>query len=476
MKITVDRKYKKELYTISNLYVDGTWISNVIEDTDRGLKQTDSVASIKAKKVYAKTAIPSGTYKVTLDFTSPKFSKKEYYKKFCNGKVPRLCNVPGFDGILIHCLTPDMEILTENGWQDMQSYYENPAANCYSYNVEKDCIELVPVEDFIVQDYDGKLYCNEGRRINYSVTDKHRMFVGNKNRKGELHYSFRTADNLLTENTFLTSSYNAGEEIDNNLLTFYRLIMAVQADGYIINWSNKSSQVRFHFKKERKINRVKKLITDLGYSYRDHIDCEGKTHISLCSELSNLIAEIMNSDRKLTNNKELPLEILKLDSSYLKELLMEYLFWDGRYENYLKNNNSMSISSTNRNTLNILQAMATLCGMRSYIKKDHGVNIYVLLLYNTQDKIQPEPSTYTTKNYEGQVWCLSNVNTTLVVRQNYRTMIIGNCGVNQNSSAGCLIVGYNTARGKVTNSQEAFEKLYKKLLEDKNNLTIEIKE
>lgn len=102
MKITVDRKYKKELYTISNLYVDGTWISNVIEDTDRGLKQTDSVASIKAKKVYAKTAIPSGTYKVTLDFTSPKFSKKEYYKKFCNGKVPRLCNVPGFDGILIH--------------------------------------------------------------------------------------------------------------------------------------------------------------------------------------------------------------------------------------------------------------------------------------------------------------------------------------------------------------------------------------
>lgn len=102
MKITVDRKYKKELYTISNLYVDGTWFCNVIEDTDRKLKQTDSLAHIQKVKVASSTAIPSGTYKVTLDVVSPKFSKKSYYMNFCKGKLPRLCNVPGFEGILIH--------------------------------------------------------------------------------------------------------------------------------------------------------------------------------------------------------------------------------------------------------------------------------------------------------------------------------------------------------------------------------------
>lgn len=102
MKITVDRKYKKELYVISNLYVDGEWYCNVIEDTDRGLRQTDSTTHIKSVKVASKTAIPSGTYKVTLDVVSPKFSKKSYYMSFCKGKLPRLCNVPGFDGILIH--------------------------------------------------------------------------------------------------------------------------------------------------------------------------------------------------------------------------------------------------------------------------------------------------------------------------------------------------------------------------------------
>lgn len=111
MKIVIDRKYKKATYTISNLTIDGKWFCNVIEDTDRNLDNSMSAAHIqKVKDVNgnginddAITAIPRGTYKVTLDVVSPKFSKKDYYKKFCNGKVPRLLNVPGFDGVLMHC-------------------------------------------------------------------------------------------------------------------------------------------------------------------------------------------------------------------------------------------------------------------------------------------------------------------------------------------------------------------------------------
>lgn len=102
MKLVVDRKYKKDLYTISNLYIDGKWFCNVIEDTDRDLTQKTPLNEIKAKKVYAKTAIPSGTYKVTLNVISPSFSKKPYYISTCGGRVPRLLNVPGFEGILIH--------------------------------------------------------------------------------------------------------------------------------------------------------------------------------------------------------------------------------------------------------------------------------------------------------------------------------------------------------------------------------------
>ncbi len=102
MKLRLDRKYKKATYSIGKLYVDGQYFCDTVEDKDRGLTDKDSLEKIKATKVYAKTAIPLGTYKITMGVISPKFSQKPYYKAFCNGRLPRLLNVKGFDGILIH--------------------------------------------------------------------------------------------------------------------------------------------------------------------------------------------------------------------------------------------------------------------------------------------------------------------------------------------------------------------------------------
>ena len=40
MELVVDRKWKKQGYTISNLTIYGKWFCNVLEDTDRGLTQS----------------------------------------------------------------------------------------------------------------------------------------------------------------------------------------------------------------------------------------------------------------------------------------------------------------------------------------------------------------------------------------------------------------------------------------------------
>ena len=62
-----------------------------------------SAVTIASKKIMHKTAIPTGTYKVTMNVISPRFSKKDFYKKnACDGRLPRLIDVPGFDGVLIH--------------------------------------------------------------------------------------------------------------------------------------------------------------------------------------------------------------------------------------------------------------------------------------------------------------------------------------------------------------------------------------
>lgn len=96
---------EKEKYTIGRLYINGEFICNTIEDTDRGLTQSMSEEEIKSKKIYGKTAIPSGRYKILMNVVSPKFSQKEFYMNVCKGKVPRLEGIKGFSGVLIHSAT-----------------------------------------------------------------------------------------------------------------------------------------------------------------------------------------------------------------------------------------------------------------------------------------------------------------------------------------------------------------------------------
>ena len=101
MILELKRIARRETYTIGRLYIDGLLFCDTLEDTDRGLSQTLPVSVNMAKKKKGATAIPTGSYRVTLAVKSPRFSQIAKYK-FCNGYLPRLINVPAFDGVLIH--------------------------------------------------------------------------------------------------------------------------------------------------------------------------------------------------------------------------------------------------------------------------------------------------------------------------------------------------------------------------------------
>lgn len=82
--------------------IDGKRFCETLEDTDRGLRDSMSIGQIKSLKKPHITAIPTGVYEVNLNTISPKFGSRSFYKEVCKGKVPRILNVKGFDGILIH--------------------------------------------------------------------------------------------------------------------------------------------------------------------------------------------------------------------------------------------------------------------------------------------------------------------------------------------------------------------------------------
>lgn len=89
MKLTLKRIALKPNYTIGRLFIDGKYFSDVLED------------AVRKVKIKNETAIPYGTYKITLDVVSPRFKNRIWAKPY-GGKIPRLINVPGFDGVLIH--------------------------------------------------------------------------------------------------------------------------------------------------------------------------------------------------------------------------------------------------------------------------------------------------------------------------------------------------------------------------------------
>lgn len=102
MELTLKRIAKRDTYTIGKLYVDGSYFCDTIEDKDRGLNNHMPLAEIKRKKVYAQTAIPTGKYEVLMDICSPKYSQKPKWKEYNGGFMPRLKDVPGYSGVLIH--------------------------------------------------------------------------------------------------------------------------------------------------------------------------------------------------------------------------------------------------------------------------------------------------------------------------------------------------------------------------------------
>lgn len=90
MKLRLVRRFFADTYTVGTLYINDVRFCDTLEDKNRDLNKNGKFDNGE-KKVYSETAIPFGAYEVVLT-RSPKFGRD----------LPRLLNVPGFEGVLIH--------------------------------------------------------------------------------------------------------------------------------------------------------------------------------------------------------------------------------------------------------------------------------------------------------------------------------------------------------------------------------------
>jgi hypothetical protein len=95
MRLILHRRFLGKEYTIGSLYIatesENEYFCDTLEDVDRGLSQSTSLEEIKRIKIPHETAIPTGEYKVIVTLSPAK-----------KRMLPRLLDVPGFSGILIH--------------------------------------------------------------------------------------------------------------------------------------------------------------------------------------------------------------------------------------------------------------------------------------------------------------------------------------------------------------------------------------
>lgn len=90
MEILLERKWCKPEYTIGRLYINGKFYCNTLEDTVRDINK-NGIFDCGELKISGHTAIPYGEYEIIVNY-SPRFKRE----------LPRLLNVPHFEGILIH--------------------------------------------------------------------------------------------------------------------------------------------------------------------------------------------------------------------------------------------------------------------------------------------------------------------------------------------------------------------------------------
>jgi len=91
MKITVKREFFSDTETLGTMFINDKFFCYTLEDYDRKLKQNQSSTEIAHKKIYGKTAIASGDYRVILSISNR-------FKRL----MPEVLNVKGFSGIRIH--------------------------------------------------------------------------------------------------------------------------------------------------------------------------------------------------------------------------------------------------------------------------------------------------------------------------------------------------------------------------------------
>jgi len=209
-------------------------------------------------------------------------------------------------------VTKDHEVLTKSGWMFIDKACETNSEilSVDIYNNFNSKFERPT--NWTVYNYDKELYSCSARSISCAVTHNHRIPYHNN---GKTTVKFAEQLTKKSGRIPITSNYTEGKPAIN--LDLIRLMVAVQADGHIIDWNR--GKIEFRFSKFRKCIRLIKILVRLKIDYSYNRYDKTIRYMFLCPEVLKYFNGI-----KLFDNW-----LLKFNVETFKVILDEIKYWDG---------------------------------------------------------------------------------------------------------------------------------------------------
>lgn len=317
----------------------------------------------------------------------------------------------------------DTEVLTDKGWVSATEITESHKVA--QLNDDQEVFFESPLE-IIKETYNGPMCHVTARKLDALVTPNHR-FLGysDSTKKG---MRFVTADTLTeTELRLPLSGIFDGPKIIEK--AWAQLFIAFLADGY--HEQSSKSCTAFHFRKQRKIDRIQEILKECGLEYRLLKNKDGTcviktSRLDFFKDFDPAMALSLSLETKLT-------------------MLREIEYWDGSPSGTSLVKQAYFITTKNKNLADFYQLLAITSGWGcSYKLINDSRNadwsmLYGLNIVESRDRYSlstPEKNQGSLKvdtvDYSGTVFCLKTSSSNFLVKHRGYTYFTGN-------SAGCVV-------------------------------------
>lgn len=324
-----------------------------------------------------------------------------------DGRVRGLLQYYGANRTGRWCLTGDHEILTPEGWVRLDNWHGGEIA-CWSPAAEIISFQKAKALKF---NYAGEMIHLLQQRCDQVSTPDHKMPYLDKDGAWAAAPIADISDHRFT--IPFTGRRAQGVSMEPNKL---RVLIMTQADGHY----TRDGELRFHFKKRRKVERCKYLLRKCEIPFLVNHRENGGDIVSVKSRYMPIWLRAFR-DKKFGH---------WLIDEPADVIFDELPKWDG----YECGPNSIQYTTTLRQNADVIQAAAVLSGRSATLivkrrKEEKWNDAYIVNIWNnpgrgTSIRREQVQRTY----YRGEIFCAETKTGFFVVRRNGKVWITGNSG------------------------------------------------